>query len=505
MRKTVSSLLLSCLAWQPALAGDVEDSTIWVTNVLGRVDSAWAVSDPTGPSDYFSVAHHVEPGNANVAVLAEALPIVGVSVSVADFGSGRTFPTVGVYRPNLTLDPTGITPDLVAPIVEIPSPPNPAPPLFTFVPFETGEGLIPPGSAGVVAAVKMPEGDSGLLLVGGSTFVVTKRSGYTSDAFTSPAIPLDPVDLGINAGQDNLAGTSCKSSDRRPNGRLRVWRRTPDVGRGDRLLSLIAPGETLNLAFFGTMPGDRFRMYLAPSPCGPTIPLGPVLATRPDPDGDGSFLRLSATWPPTFGTTTWQFSAAWGNEACPSPGAGFTNCITVISEGPPDWGRYDDGVFEDGWVAQIPSGSSDYFNINFGPPASNVHGVTELVIAPLDFVTAVPAFPATGVSNANLSIDPTGNTPDIIAPLALIAPFTFPSGTLAWSSSQMIHHPLSVPASSLGSHVHGWLQFPPGDSGLLAAAADDNYPIGPAYLSIDGYATPAIGFFDLWGIRLTHN
>jgi hypothetical protein len=69
----------------------------------------------------------------------------------------------------------------------------------------------------------------------------------------------------------------------------------------------------------------------------------------------------------------------------------------------------------------------------------------------------------------------------------------------------MIHHPLSVPASSLGSHVHGWLQFPPGDSGLLAAAADDNYPIGPAYLSIDGYATPAIGFFDLWGIRLTHN
>src|SRR5262245_11633081 len=418
MRKRASGLLLlTCVAWQPATAGDVEDSTLWVTDVEGAIDSAWVVAYPTGPSDYFSVAHHVVPGNANVADIAEALPIVGVAVSVADFGSGRTFPTVGVYRPNLTLDPTGITPELTAPIVEILSPPNPVPPLFTFVPWETSEGQIPPGSATVVAAIQLPEGDSGLLAVGSDSTSSAHDSGYTIDAFASPATRLPYVDLGINPGQDNLAGTSCKSSDRRPNGRLRVWRGTPDVGRGDRLLSLIAPGQTLDLAFFGTMPGDRLRMYWAPTPCGPTLPLGPVLATRADPDGDGSFLRLGATWPFTFGTTTWQFSAAWGNEACPSPGAGFTNCITVISQGPPDWGRYDDGVFEDGWVAQIPSGSSDYFNIHFGPPASHVHGVTELVIAPLDFVTAVPAFPATGVSNADLSIDPTGNTPDIIAPL----------------------------------------------------------------------------------------
>lgn len=41
---------------------------------------------------------------------------------------------------------------------------------------------------------------------------------------------------------------------------------------------------------------------------------------------------------------------------------------------------------------------------------------------------------------------------------------------------------------------------------LIAVAADDNYPIPTqSYFSIDGYTTPAVSFFDLWGIRLTHN
>src|SRR5215510_10621479 len=105
MRKSaIAFMILPWVGGAPAtLAGDVEASTIWVTDLQGAIDSGWVITVPTGSSDYFSVAHHVAPGNSNGADLAEALPIVGVAVSVADFGSGRTFPSVGVYQPNLTL------------------------------------------------------------------------------------------------------------------------------------------------------------------------------------------------------------------------------------------------------------------------------------------------------------------------------------------------------------------------------------------------------------------
>jgi hypothetical protein len=508
MLKNAIAFLL--LTWAGAvritLAGDVEDSTIWVTDLQGAIDSAWVVASPTGSSDYFSVAHHVASGNPNGADLTEALPIVGVAVSVADFGSGRTFPSVGVYQPNLTLDPTGLTPDLSAAIVEMLSPTNPAPPLFTFVPFETSEAGIPPGSTTAVAAVKLPPGDPGLLAVGAdSNITPAGTSGFSTDGYTTPAMSLTFLDLGLNPGQDNLGGPSCKASDRVPNGRLRVSLGSGNTGSGDRLSVSVVPGDELTLSFFGTMPGDRFRMYFDVFPCSPVLPFGPTLATIPDPDGDGSFRRVTATWPYLFGVNSLNFSVVWGNEACPAPGAGFTNCITIVSTALPDWGRYDDGEFEDAWVVQIPSGSSDYFNLNFGQPTSNVNGVTEVVIAPLDFVTAVPAFPTAGVSNANLAVDPSGNTPDIVSPLAVVTPFTFPSGTFATTSGAMIHHSVSVPGGALGADVHGWLQFPPGDPGLLAVAADDNSLGYYGFYTLDGYATPAISFFDLWGIRLTHN
>src|SRR5262249_17871670 len=152
--------------------------------------------------------------------------------------------------------------------------------------------------------------------------------------------------------------------------------------------------------------------------------------------------------------------------------------------------RVDDGTIESGWVVGIPSGPSDYFNNSFGPVPGSVNGVVALRIAVLDFVTAVPTYPTSGISNPNLSVDPTGDTPDIAGAglLASVSPFTFPSGTFATTASQYVSHSVSVPAPAMtGSSIHGWLQFPPGDSGLLGCGADTSSVLGRSFESANGY------------------
>jgi hypothetical protein len=251
------------------------------------------------------------------------------------------------------------------------------------------------------------------------------------------------------------------------------------------------------------------RLFLASAACVPIAPIGPVLSALPDPDGDGSYLRLHAQWPDAcIPAGTYVLTAVWGNMACDTPTAGFTNCIS-INDRHWEWGVGDDGTLESGWVVQFPAGSSDYFNNNFGPPDRCVDGVTELVIAPFDFVTAVPAFPTSGISNANYGLDPTGNTPEMSGPgvLATVSPFTFPSGTFATTSDQYIHHAVSVPRSALGADVHGWVQFPPGEPGYLTVGAEEasSNPAITSLFTLDGYTTPAVSFFVTWGIRLTQN
>jgi hypothetical protein len=90
--------------------------------------------------------------------------------------------------------------------------------------------------------------------------------------------------------------------------------------------------------------------------------------------------------------------------------------------------------------------------------------------------------------------------------LAVIAPFTFPSGSRETTSHQYTIHDVSVSADLLGSHVHGWLQFPSGDDGTLGCGADTNSVVnGCSFSSDDCYTEPALGLSLNWGIRLETN
>jgi hypothetical protein len=386
------------------------------------------------------------------------------------------------------------------------------PKFYEFVPIDLPDNTIAPGTQTVNTVVRLTPGDEGDLAVGADeTFAIAGlSSAYTQDGFVTPAIVLTSVDLGMNPGQDNTTTTSCKPADRLAHGRLRIagWP-SAEVGAGDHLMTIVAGDLHITLSFFGNQTGDKLRIFASAPNCGRGTPIGPVLSALPDPDGDGSYLRVTADWPLGYSGSTFQFSALWGNEACPAPGTGFSNCVTVIT--PPEvFGIRDDGTIEYGWVVQIPSGSSDYFNNDFGFVLPSVNNVLAMSLSVIDFITAVPAFPQAGISDANLVLDPTGHTPDMTGPglLSVIAPFTFPSGSFETTAGLYTSHlcPAPVPGSSFASHAHGWVQFPPGDSGWLRIGGDSNSPSFPySFYTLDGYSSPALSFFPIWGIRLTTN
>ncbi|MFO0981962.1 MAG: hypothetical protein U1E76_09505 [Planctomycetota bacterium] len=493
----------------PALANDTVDSAIYSTTTTRQPSSGWVVQFPTGSEDYFNAVFEVATGGGSVEgpAIAADLPITAIAVSVADFGSGRTYPLVGVHLSNLSLDSTGQTPDLASPIAQRLSPPLSPPPLFDHVVFDLDEGTIAHGATKAHGVVQFPPGDSGGLGVGADTLGTGPRAGLTSNGYATPALMVSSLQWGLNAGQDNTATSSCKPIDRQPHGRLRISNNS-QVGAGDRLSTKVRGGDSLQLAFYGAKVGDQLRLFYDLPPCTPVSALGPVLPTIPDPDGDGSYLRLNAIWPSGFGNSTLRFSAAWGNPACDHPGAGFTNCVTVITGTDPRFGIVDDGTIESGWVVRIPAGAFNYMNNNFGD-GTGKNGVIGLTLAVLDFVTTTPSFVGAGVSNANLAVDPTGQTPDVRGPglLALVAPFTFPSGTFATTSNQYVSHAVAVPGAALGPHVHGWMQFTPGEPGYLGMGADTSSPInGLSGWSLDGYVSPAnVASYANWGIRIATN
>jgi hypothetical protein len=419
---------------------------------------------------------------------------------------------VGIFYSNFLLDPSGLTPDLGQPISSVTDPVTDAPRLFAFVPVDLPEATIAPGTPIVNAVVQLPPGDSGLLGVGlDSTSDASGNSTFTFDNYATPATAIPYFDWGMNPGQDNSSTSSCKPTDRLLHGRLRAsGLPSSEVGAGDHLTTTALAGLPVMLSFFGNQIDDRLRMFASAPDCGPGTPVGPVLSALPEPDGDGSYLRVKFDWPYGHGGSTFQFSALWGNNACPSPGVGFTNCVTVITLPDPIFGIRDDGTIESGWVVQVPTGSSDYFNDDFGPVPPAVNSVVAMSLSVLDFVTAVPAFPQAGISDANLALDPTGHTPDMAGPglLSVIAPFTFPPGSFETTAGQFTSHPCPapVPGSSFASHAHGWVQFPPGDPGLLGIGADSNaLDTGHSFYTLDGFSSPAISFFTTWGIRLTTN
>src|SRR5262245_51204576 len=169
-----------------ATTASAQNASIWSHQLANdaAIDTGWLVSIPSVTSDWFSAAYNVTAGlgdNDDRQFINGNMNVNGIGISVADFGSTQSYASVGVFRPNLPLDASGLTPNLSLPIAKSSDVIKTGTPLFTFQFFSAGEGDIPAGDTTAVAAVRFPVGP-GLLGIGcDSTASGTHQCGFTQD------------------------------------------------------------------------------------------------------------------------------------------------------------------------------------------------------------------------------------------------------------------------------------------------------------------------------------
>jgi len=478
----------------PAFAADSPQFE-QATKADGSMEGGWVVAIPAGSSDYFNVRYD-----------GAGRSVRSLGISVADFGGTTSYPVVGYYNANTGLDPSGMSPDLSSPLATVASPAILGGPLFGFEAVDTADFTSP---SLFHAVVQFPPGDPGLVGVGADQDGAANGGGecfgpnpfdssaFTQDGYASPAITFTGAEWGFNA----LVAPQVAS-----NPQLRTTNNNSDV-TGDFFNMQTIAGSDFGLALFtrhfGNPQGTLWLLFL--SFLGtPIAPVGPVLPTIAAPGNEWRYIRLGADWPTGAGNLTINFVAIAGAPGVPGSIA-ISNEVTVCSAGDPsvNFGRWDDGGFESGWVVSIPAGSSDYFNVNYG---SNSGGVTvsNLQVAVMDFGTSASAYPRAGIAPANTGLDGSGNTPDVNNPYANIS-YGFAAGTFATTSGQMTSNSFGANTPPASPDTHSYIQFPVGDPGLLGVGGDTTatFISGLSGWSLDGYSSVAnlVGYAD-WGMRI---
>jgi hypothetical protein len=280
---------------------------------------------------------------------------------------------------------------------------------------------------------------------------------------------------------------------------------------GDFTTVTIGAGDDYGVGFFAGASGTLWMFFLSFLGLPVKATTG-ALPTIPDGTGHG-FLRGGTPWPLGFGGFTFNFVAVSGQPGVPGT-VGVSNEITIITTPDPgcNWGIRDDGLYEAGYVVSIPSGSSDYFNVNYNCLTSpGVSNILDMKVAVMDFGSTASAYPTTGVFDTNYTVDPSGLTPDLSIGYQ-VAPFTYPPGTFASTSGLMITRTFATPIAYgvfPTDDIHSVIQFPPGDSGLLGVGGDtvNTNPDWYNAWTLDGYTTPGNDFSGTagFGLRLGSN
>ncbi|MEW6746926.1 MAG: hypothetical protein AB1486_29670 [Planctomycetota bacterium] len=485
MRAFALVLSVSVLTGTVLWAGDDPVSTENVSLTDGTLEEGWVVSVPSGSFDFVNARHDGLSGR----------PVMGISVGVADFGGGASYPLVGLYDANLALDPTGDTPDFASGISAGPLPGGGAYLDYAYVSLG---GPYYPVSEPQHVVVQLPPGDPGTLGIGlDRTGPLGGFSGWTSDGYVTLSSRLD-MDLGLNVNVDVITELQGQGEA--------LLRTHPVAGdeTGDYVTVTTYTGDDVGFAFFGPAPGMLWMLFMWSPPRRITAGL-PTLS-----DGQGSYARVGTVWPPGMGGYTFTF---YGCAGVPGVIGSLVlmNDVTIstLPDPPTDWGVCDDGTYEEGWTVHLPSGPSDFFSVNFrNPYGKTPNMINDMRLAVMDFGTTVTAYPLSGVFPANYSVDPSGNTPDLSSPYEA-APFTFPPGIMSTTSGQLVVRTLAAPipyGTVLTDDVHGVIQFPPGDKEWLTVGADrDSLPCA-SHWSDDAFTTPAHFFREAnWGIRLGGN
>ncbi|MEW6741800.1 MAG: hypothetical protein AB1486_03490 [Planctomycetota bacterium] len=501
MRRSVLAVATLGLLALPVMAQEnVPPQFLNITRTDGWLESSWVVQVPSGNSDYFNTRYDSVPVYPPITELA----IAGVSVGSAAFWWDTSYPLVGLFDANLTLDPSGNTPDLNSGISAGPVIGGCNWGAFNYV-FGSFGGNVVPASEPQHVVCQLPPDDPGMLRIGGVARAPSESvSGWTMDGYRTPANSWD-VDFGLNVVADAIS--ELQGLPGGCNSYLHFYLSRTDESGDFRRVEMCAAEVFLGVVYHTSCSGALWQLW--ESFLGvPVRRLSQTLFTLPS--GGGGYLRAGDFWPAGFGGLTLNFAAIGGVPGVQGS-VHVSNEVTLqtLPDAPGNWGVRDDGTIETGWVVSAPSQTSDYFSNWFNcmvmPPITTV---TDFKLAVMDFGTTATAFPTSGVFTANTTLDPSGWTPDLSNGFA-VAPFTFVPMTFSTTSGRYVTRDFAdFPYSTFGTDdVHGVIQFPPGDTGLVAVGGDVTPKPTIRWASTwtsDGYRTRArrcdteVG----WGLRL---
>ena len=507
MKRSLLVLGLVSLIGPPLHATGDDPCRLYVSKTDGDTEQGWFVQAPAGPSDYFNVRIDAPIDFPASRLLGNAVLLSGMSIGVADFGASTSYPIVGCYRPNTALDSSGFTPDLSAPVAQVFSPPILGGPIGDRCLVDFGPAAALP-SGTYHSVVQFPPGDPGLLGVHADSDTDGKggwptdglgpgpesndSSGFTTDGYATVANLFNLAEFALDLVVDHERSTSF----------LSLGYSSGDM-TGDFTTLTIIQGDPFSVNIH--MPPwnggvTSWQLFVCFGGI-PFAPAGGILPALPCPRGWNS-LRVNTTWPRGFGNLTLCFTAFTGQAGTPGS-LQQSNVITIYSLPDPniEWGVLDDGSIESAWVVQFPAGSSDYFSANYGPCPGQGYGIYSL--AALDFGSSVSSYPSSGLAPSNTIVDPGGNTPDL-ANAYENATLPFPPLTFATTSGQYVTRVMTNTGPVGSGNAHGYVQFPPGDNGLIGVGADSNNSfIGVMTWTLDGFATPANIFgAGNWGMRV---
>ena len=310
----ISSLLFA------AIGQDIP-SALHQAKTDGAPEHGRAVMIPAGPSDFMNVRYDLAPGTW----------VTGISISVADFGVTSSYPRVGLFGPNLNIDPSGNTPDLALPYSETQSPSVLGHPPLDHQDLDLID--FPSPSGPTHAVVQFPPGNPGLLGVGSdedrsgdrggetpSSFNPFDSSGWTLDGYSTPSFPFSYGEFGLNVLIDpcpDVAGNSTAL--------LRLSVDCQDL-TGDYIEATTAVGEDTGLALWAPLcSGSPPQWMLFFSVRGvPVAPASAPLGMTTSPNGC-AYTRICTEFPDGIGPATLEFVAV---TACP----GISGSLRISNE-----------------------------------------------------------------------------------------------------------------------------------------------------------------------------
>jgi hypothetical protein len=422
----------------------------------GNNANTWKVANPSGPSDWWN------------SYKAGDLTGVKIGALVSDFvelnGTNGAHQRLGVY-PDLG---AGV-PDIANPAIELSPVAVNANDAFNTdayyaVPKTTLTG------ANYHVAAQYVSGDSHCWISSDSTAPIG-RTFFTASSYAGGATAFTTeIDLYVGSPHSGAGGTLLFNGSTN---------------------ATVDQDDLVCVEFFGSALNTRFIFYFCVNG-NPFLQLLPAAFTVTDnflagpcPFSWAICANLTCNVPVISGL---EFCTIWADQtdlkangkAKLKVGASAIMNVTAgggCPTGPTCFGQKDDCILDGNiWKVQNPAGPSDWFSVNHGVPTSGVTSLTSASVSSFDFCAIGACWAEVGIYPSNLTVDPTGTTPDVANPLASV---TGASACMAIAASDgscplTVYNagPVAVGAGTANG-VHVAAHWPSGDSCIWLGSDTD--------------------------------